>query len=85
MSIKVAIIEMGESGEAGSNKVGQEEEELEETDSPSKGGDGNGCSTLCNIFIKFTLFLTNFIMWVSAHKQKILMYQFTHINIAITM
>ena len=63
------IIEMGESGEAGSDKVGQEEE-WEETDSPSKGGDGNGCSTLCNIFIKFTLFLTNFIIWVSACSQK---------------
>lgn len=28
------------------------------------GPSDDGCSTLCNIIIKFTLFLTNFIIWV---------------------
>ena len=53
---------MGVSGETSSDKkLGREEEEG--TDGPS--GDGDGCSTLCNIITKFTLFLTNFIIWVS--------------------
>ena len=37
--------------------------EEEGIDGPSDD-DGDGCSTLCNIIIKFTLFLTNFIIWV---------------------
>ena len=39
------------------------EEEEEDIDGLSNNGDG--CSMLCNIIIKFTLFLTNFIIWVS--------------------
>ena len=37
--------------------------EEEGIDGPSDD-DGDGCSTLCNIIIKFTLFLANFIIWV---------------------
>ena len=40
-------------------------EEEEEEDIDGLSNDGDGCSTLCNIIIKFTLFLTNFIIWVS--------------------
>lgn len=63
---------MGVSGETSSDKkvdvAGQEDEE--ETDGPS--GNGDGCSTICNIITKFTLFLTNFIIWVSTYKKYII-------------
>ena len=37
----------------------------EEEDIDGSSDDGDGCSTLCNILMKFALFLTNFIIWVS--------------------
>lgn len=51
---------MGVPRETSSDKV-ESDGGLEETDS-----DGDGCSTVCSIIVKFMLFLTNFIVWVSA-------------------
>ena len=44
---------------------GEGDRSVEEEDIDDPGNDGDGCSTLCNIIMKFTLFLTNFIIWVS--------------------
>ena len=54
---------MGVLGETSGDKL--DNGGKEETDSPS---DSDGCSTVCNIIAKFMLFLTNFIVWVSAMK-----------------